>query len=347
MEEVVAGKRHTIYLAPFQGLTDAAYRRAFNAIFGGIDAAYAPYLSNLKGDLLTQDKMRDLLCEANRGVNTIPQILTKEAEEIILLSKTLSELGYRELNWNIGCPFPQVTRKLKGSGLLNHPDVIRSILDTVFPSLPLDLTIKARAGFQRNDDIFRLLELLDSYPVREIIIHPRTASQLYKGKADPLIFKACTLQSGKTLCYNGDIVNALSFGRLNSLLPATTHWMTGRGALMDPTLPSRLRDGRQWPDNEKRKAFSDFSRRLLNDSLQRNRNEKLTAARMKSVWSYLCHSFEDPVQVFRQIRKTHSVDEFLAAMDDILENQPIRKEITYETPDPGFHEETATGSIQG
>ncbi|MFT7336597.1 MAG: tRNA-dihydrouridine synthase, partial [Porticoccaceae bacterium] len=101
---------YTLLSSPLQGFTDFRFRNAQNKIFGGIDTFYAPYI-RLNGKMVIKSSyQRDLLPENNNTLEMIPQIITNDADEFLFVSKYVQELGYKELNWNLGCPYPMVTK---------------------------------------------------------------------------------------------------------------------------------------------------------------------------------------------------------------------------------------------
>ena len=104
----------TLYLAPIRGITDSVFRTAFANIFGGFDRSIAPFVRMERG-VLTKGPFRDLQPEWNRALCTVPQILSRDPEEFLLIAERFGDLGYREVNWNIGCPFPMVTKKGAGA----------------------------------------------------------------------------------------------------------------------------------------------------------------------------------------------------------------------------------------
>jgi tRNA-dihydrouridine synthase len=100
----------TLLSSPLQGFTDFRFRNAQNKYFGGIDTFYSPYI-RLNGKLVIKSSYeRDLLPENNSGLEVIPQVITNDADEFIFVAKYVRELGYKELNWNLGCPYPMVTK---------------------------------------------------------------------------------------------------------------------------------------------------------------------------------------------------------------------------------------------
>ena len=110
---------HTLLSSPLQGFTDHKFRNAFNHFFGGIDTFYAPYI-RLNGKLVIKNSyQKDIALENNTTLEVIPQIITNDADEFLFVSKYVRELGYKELNWNLGCPYPMVTKRGMGSGLIS------------------------------------------------------------------------------------------------------------------------------------------------------------------------------------------------------------------------------------
>ncbi len=101
-------------LAPMQGLTELLFRRVFTQCYPDVfDYAVSPFLSLTHGNLKDADKkIEDVLPELNRGsMSVIPQILGHETGEFVDLANRLSELGYDEVNWNMGCPMRRVAGK--------------------------------------------------------------------------------------------------------------------------------------------------------------------------------------------------------------------------------------------
>ena len=100
----------TLLSSPLQGFTDFRFRNAIHKYFGGIDTFYAPYI-RLNGKLeIKQSYQNDLLPENNATLELIPQVITNDADEFLFVAKYVQSLGYKELNWNLGCPYPMVTK---------------------------------------------------------------------------------------------------------------------------------------------------------------------------------------------------------------------------------------------
>ena len=234
-----------LILAPMQGLTELMFRKVYNTCFpGALDLAISPFLSLTHGNLADAwKKIDDVLPEANQdSIPVIPQILGKEPVEFVELANRLHEIGYTEVNWNIGCPMRRVTAKHRGSGILPYPDEVRSILDYIMPRLRPALSVKMRLGLHSPDEIFNLIPILNDYPLLNITIHPRTGKQQYSGQVDLDTFEQTLPLLKHQVIYNGDLCTVADFRRLRQRFPKIQHYMIGRGILYDPLLPLKIKN---------------------------------------------------------------------------------------------------------
>ena len=124
-----------VYFAPMEGLTTYILRNAHHKYFGGIDEYYTPFLSANRTMAFKRKELRDILPENNEGIPLIPQVLGNKADEVIWAVKTVADLGYRTINFNLGCPMPQVARRGKGSGFLKDTDALDRFFKEVFDEL--------------------------------------------------------------------------------------------------------------------------------------------------------------------------------------------------------------------
>ena len=193
---------------------------------------------------------RDILPENNQALDLVPQVIPKDADEFLFVADHIQKLGYDELNWNLGCPYPMVAKRGMGSGLLKSPDKIDEILKRVSSESDILLSIKMRLGYENPQEIFRVLPVLEHYQLTNISIHPRTGKQLYKGEPDLEAFQKCIGQSSHKIFYNGDITSVQRFREMKDLFPAISHWMIGRGLIADPFLPAMIKaDNPVYPEN--------------------------------------------------------------------------------------------------
>ena len=111
-----------------------------------------------------------MLPENNAGVPVVPQILTNRAGDFLLASKKLAEMGYREINLNLGCPSGTVTAKKKGSGFLLYPDDLDRFFDEVFSDASVrngefQISVKTRIGKNEVEEWPEIMAVYNRYPI--------------------------------------------------------------------------------------------------------------------------------------------------------------------------------------
>ncbi len=309
---------YTLLSSPLQGFTDFRFRNAQNKYFGGIDTFYSPYI-RLNGKLVVKSSYeRDLLPENNKDLEVIPQIITNDEEEFLFVAKYVQQLGYKELNWNLGCPYPMVTKSGMGSGLISNPQKINSILDRAHSESDIIVSMKMRLGYENSEEILDVLPILDNYPIKNIAIHARIGKQLYKGGVHLDAFQHCIDNTKHKLYYNGDITSVTKFHEMQKRFPSIDHWMIGRGLIADPFLPSMIKNNTlAYPEN-KMELFSAF-----HDTLYEGYSESLSGQthillKMHHLWEYFSVVFSNPHKVFKNIKKSKSIRNYEATVKEII-----------------------------
>ncbi|MFN7100604.1 MAG: tRNA dihydrouridine synthase [Flavobacterium sp.] len=313
----------TLLSSPLQGFTDFRFRNAQNKLFGGIDTFYSPYI-RLNGKLVIKPSyQRDLQLDNNLDLEVIPQVITNDAEEFLFVAKYVLELGYKELNWNLGCPYPMVTKSGMGSGLISNTEKINHILERAHNETDILVSMKMRLGYESPQEILDVLPILDRYPLKNIAIHARLGKQLYKGGVDLDGFQKCIDQAKHTLYYNGDITSVEGFREMQERFPSISHWMIGRGLIADPFLPMMIKnDTTEYPANkiELFSAFHDTLYAIYSESLSGSTHVLL---KMYHLWEYFSTTFSNPHKVLKKIKKAQSIRNYEAAVAEIFKNEKI------------------------
>ncbi|MBT8316549.1 MAG: tRNA-dihydrouridine synthase family protein [Lutibacter sp.] len=311
----------TLLSSPLQGFTDFRFRNAFNTYFGGIDTFYSPYIRLNGKRIIKPAYERDILPENNSDLNVIPQIITNDADEFLFVANYVQQFGYKELNWNLGCPYPMVTKCGMGSGLISQPEKINSILNKIHSESDIIVSMKMRLGYESSEEILNALPILNSYPIKNIAIHARLGKQLYKGGVDLDAFQKCIDNSKLKLYYNGDITSVTKFNEMQERFPTIDHWMIGRGLISDPFLPSMIKNHTlDYPKN-KIELFSKF-----HDTLYQGYSESLSGAthlllKMYHLWEYFSTQFSNSRKVLKKIKKAKNIRNYELAVKEILETE--------------------------
>ena len=303
-----------IYFAPLQESTDFVYRKAHAYYFGGIDKYFSPYLRLQKDGTLKKSHLRDSAPENCSGYHLVPQIMAGNSNDFLFLAKHLTDLGYQEINWNLGCPYPMVTGKEMGAGLLPYPEKISEILNQSLPQLTSRISVKLRSGLTSAEEIFQVLPVLNQYPLSEVILHPRIAKQLYSGTADRGLFQKVAALISHPLVYNGDIVNLEDFQEADKTFESVDNWMIGRGILKNPFLAMEIK-GVQLPGRiEKTELLEQFHGEIVSSNATMLSGHSHLITRMTKFWEYFCFQFPNPHKAFKRVKKSVNMSKYEIAV---------------------------------
>ncbi|MBI9068830.1 MAG: tRNA-dihydrouridine synthase family protein [Salinivirgaceae bacterium] len=298
-----------LQLAPMQGLTEYIFMNAHQQIFGGFSEMMTPYLSaNGKSPIKIQTLQKQFDLFANE-ISIVPQLLSNDADGFVYYANLLYDLGYKKVNWNLGCPFPTVTKKIRGAGLLQYPEKIASLLDEICSQLKPKLSVKIRLGMESNEDILTLIPILNKYPIHELIIHPRTAIQKYEGLVDKQTFGEIYSQFKMPVIYNGDILKKEDMESLNQRFINLKGFMIGRGAFINPFLPNQI-NGIDYSNTEKVELFKKFYFNIHNEYMETTIYTSSFLGKMKEMWSYFSQAFENGSSIHANLKTVNDIPSF-------------------------------------
>ena len=298
-----------VHLAPLQGFTDFVYRKCHHQLFGGIDSYFIPYITIGKGGKIRTSQYREILPENNDGVPVVPQILCANVSELKWLAGEIREFGYQHINLNLGCPFPMATRRGRGTGLLENPENLKKVLDSLFTDFDFKVSVKFRSGLTNEQTIFERIDLLQTYPFEKLIFHPRTASQLYKGVANHELFAELAKTIQLPLVYNGDIQTMEDLIKIRQLVSDQEEWMIGREILMNPFLPWELK-GEVFSEQQKHEKLLHFHEMMLESYLSIWPDQGIALNKMEQFWFYFYHAFVQGKKIYKAVKKAKNLNAY-------------------------------------
>lgn len=311
------------YLAPMEGITTYIFRNAFNKYYGNIDTYYTPFVANKK---LKSRELADVLPDNNKATPVIPQILTNQSDIFLEITAQLYDMGYKEVNLNLGCPSGTVVAKHRGAGFLEDPIKLEKFLDNIYNKSPLPISIKTRLGIDSLYEWEDLLQIYKNFPIKELIIHARTLNQGYKGTPNLYAFKMAQEILSFPLCYNGDIRDYDSYKKLLEVCQDTKAVMLGRGAIANPTLPQLLSTDKILDDNKfDIKTFRLFHNELLNGYRNYMSGDQPVLYKMKELWTFWSQYIEIDKKTLKKIRKAQNIDSY----QDILKQIRVCKDVLF------------------
>lgn len=317
------------YLAPMEGITGHIYRNALEKYFPGTDRYFTPFIAPDQNRVLRTKELRDVLPENNRVGEVIPQILTNNPAHFGAAAQALQELGYQEVNLNLGCPSGTVVSKKRGSGFLAYPEELDRFLEQIFDeNQNIRISVKTRIGRDDEEEAWGLMDIYRKYPLSELIIHPRTQKDFYRGQPRMEIFSQ--ILSGfpprrhaadqLPICYNGNLLTEQDYRQFTQQFLEVNAVMLGRGVISNPGLIMTLKTGKRTD----RQTLRDFHDEILEGYRQIFGNDGNALHRMKEMWIYLAHLFASPEKYMKKIRKARSLAEYSCVVDALFREQELR-----------------------
>ncbi|WP_099346159.1 tRNA dihydrouridine synthase [Clostridium tertium] len=309
------------YLAPMEGITGFIYRNTYKKFFDNVDKYFIPFIVPTSSKSFKTKELRDILPENNKGMNIVPQILTNDSDGFITTARKLQQLGYSEINLNLGCPSGTVVSKNRGSGFLAKREELDKFLDEIYKIDDMKISIKTRIGKDSSEEFYELIKIYNKYPLEELIIHPRTREDFYGNKPNLEVFKDALTLSNSPVCYNGDIFTLDDYNKLSKEFPELNTIMLGRGVLANPGLINEIRNNA----NLNKEVLKKFHDEIFNDYRNVFKDDKIAIYRMKELWGYMIYIFSDNKKYAKKIKKSQKVDDYNEAVASLFNEQEIIK----------------------
>ncbi|MEE0752960.1 tRNA dihydrouridine synthase [Frisingicoccus sp.] len=308
------------YMAPLEGITGYVFRNAHYEYFHPADKYFTPFITPGLNSSLKSKALKDVLPENNHGPFIVPQILTNRADEFIYTEKQLGEMGYTEINLNLGCPSGTVVAKGRGSGFLAFRDKLDAFLDEIYSTAEMKISIKTRLGKESAEEFEALLDIYNQYPLEELIIHPRTREDYYRGVPNDEAFRMGAEKSRCPVCYNGNIFTKEDYRSVSEKFPETDGFMIGRGLVANPALLDILWNEKDVVDKALLRKFHDRVYADYGEMLYGGIN---LLYKMKELWNYMICIFSDSKKYGKKIRKAQKLKDYQRIVDALFEEQEI------------------------
>ncbi len=304
------------YLAPLEGITTYVYRNAYHKYFRKMDKYFTPFIVPHKDKKFNARELKELAPEHNDGLHVVPQLLTNKAEDFLKTAKDIVQMGYDEINLNLGCPSKTVVTKKKGSGFLEYPEELDRFLDEIYEKADFKISVKTRIGKDSPDEFYKLLKIYNKYPIEELTIHPRVQTDYYQNTPNLDMFKLAYEESKNPICYNGDIRKNSDLLNLTHQFPNLKQVMIGRGIIHNPGLLTDLN----------KETLLSFHNMILDEYIKISSGERNVLFKMKELWFYMLSLFEDTDKIGKKIKKTERLKEYESIIDMLFSAYDLRKE---------------------
>ena len=80
------------------------------------------------------------------------QVGGSDKKELAEVAKIAEDMGYDEININLGCPSKKVQKNMFGACLMKEPDLVTECINSVVNACKIPVTAKTRIGFDDTED---------------------------------------------------------------------------------------------------------------------------------------------------------------------------------------------------
>ena len=141
------------------------------------------------------------------------QLLGSDPEIMAQAASVLEDRGFVMVDLNFACPAPKVLRRGRGGALLNQPRRILAIYQAVRRAVSCPVLMKLRIGLNGSpcdrDYFLDICTDVAAEGIDALVVHGRTVSQKYHGRADWQIIAEIKERFGETTVIgSGDLLSA-------------------------------------------------------------------------------------------------------------------------------------------
>jgi tRNA-dihydrouridine synthase B len=220
-------------LAPLAGITNLPMRLLAKRAGCGLVCSE---MISANGLVYASAKTVQLLDSTPEEKPLSVQIFGSDPQIMADAARIVQESGADIVDINFGCSVKKILKSNSGSALMKDPPLTRRILSAVRRAVSIPLTIKIRSGWEpMGNQAIQIARLAEDCGVDALAIHPRTATQGFRGQADWPVIAALK----KALCIpvigNGDVTNAQEALRMLNET-GCDGVMVGRAAIGNPMI---------------------------------------------------------------------------------------------------------------
>ncbi|MCX6373007.1 MAG: tRNA-dihydrouridine synthase family protein [Actinobacteria bacterium] len=194
-----------LFMAPMAGITGLAFRRSVRRWGAGL--AFTEMISAYGVHYRNRRTLDYLAC----GPDEHPlgfQLFGADASVLADAAARCVAAGADLVDLNMACPMRKVVKTGAGAALLGDPDGAAAIVAAVVGAVEgrVPVTVKIRSGLREGDEAGRrTAPRLVAAGAAAVCIHPRTASQMYRGRADHAVTFALAAELPVPVIASGDV----------------------------------------------------------------------------------------------------------------------------------------------
>ncbi len=243
-------KKFPYVLAPLAGYSDHPFR--FLAVKYGASLVFTEMV-NVYSVIRAEEKIQPLLYYSGRERPVGLQLFGNNPSKFYDAARRGAELGFDLIDINFGCPVKKVIKNKSGAYL--HKDikaVEKTIINTVKGAGGVPVSIKMRSGWdEEHINFLEIARAAEDNGAKILTLHPRTRSQMFKGRANREHIAELKKKSNLFIIGNGDVVDRQTALKMKNETNCGAV-MIGRAAMGNPFIFRQIADENYIPSfNEK------------------------------------------------------------------------------------------------
>ncbi|SPZ45652.1 Probable tRNA-dihydrouridine synthase [Plesiomonas shigelloides] len=197
--------KNRLIVAPMAGITDRPFRMLCHEMGAGM--AVSEMMSS-NPEVWHTDKSRLRMVHTDEpGIRSV-QIAGSDPDDMAGAAKANVQYGAQIIDINMGCPAKKINRKLAGSALLQHPELVERILKAVVNAVDVPVTLKIRTGWDTdNRNCVQIAQIAEQCGIQALAIHGRTRACLFNGHAEYHSIRTVKQAVSIPVIANGDITD--------------------------------------------------------------------------------------------------------------------------------------------
>ena len=220
-------------LAPLAGITNLPLRLLAKKAGCGLVCSE---MISANGLVYGSDKTVQLLASAPEEKPLSVQLFGSNPPIMAEAARIVQDSGADVVDINFGCSVKKILKSNSGSALMKDPTLACRILDSVRKAISIPLTIKIRSGWEPSGkQAIEIARLAEGCGVDAIAVHPRTATQGFRGEANWSIISSVKRALTIPVIGNGDVTAPADALRMLAET-ACDGVMVGRAAIGNPMI---------------------------------------------------------------------------------------------------------------
>ncbi len=229
-----------VVLAPMAGVSVQAFRRQGRRFGAGLVCSEMVSACGLSyGNERTLGYLRIARDEHPLAV----QVFGSDPATVAEAARICEAAGADIIDINFGCPVRKVTKTGAGASALDNHGIAIAVTRAVAGAVAVPVTVKLRRGVRNGSrDCLALGPKLTDVGAQAITLHPRSAQQMYTGRADHALTAELVDLVDVPVMASGDITTRAGAQAVLDQTGASAV-MVARGAQGDPWMLAELVDG--------------------------------------------------------------------------------------------------------